>query len=291
MALGSLINGLLAPLGLRLHKRPTGLGRSGLSRQNEEAIIQDLMEGLEIERYFVDIGASDGAKDSNTARLALDGWQGVFFECDADTLAVLAANYAGVESVVASGARITPDNVVGLLQGHEVPRDFGVLSLDIDSYDHYVLASLLEDFRPTVIVTEINEKIPPPLVFSVRFHPEHRWDQSHFYGHSIAAVGQLADRHEYRLVHLEYNNAFLVDGNRTDVPGLTPRVVYESGYLDRPDRTRRFPWNSDVEVALTLPAREAVEFFRRLFVRYEGSYDLAIVDDGNSENEATPPVD
>ena len=279
MALGSLINRLLAPLGLRLHRRPSGLGRTGLSRQGEEAVIQDLIQDLEIEPYFVDVGAGDGAKDSNTARLALGGWQGVFFECDAPTLAVLAANCVGLDAVVVSGARVTPVNVAGLLEGHGVPRDFGLLSLDIDSYDHHVLASLLEHFRPTIIVAEINEKIPPPLAFSVHFHPEHRWDQSHFYGQSIVTLGQLAVRNEYKLVHLEYNNAFLVDGNRTDVPGLTPRTAYQNGYVDRPDRKKRFPWNRDVEVALTLSAEEALGFFRRLYAPYEGSYDLRIADD------------
>ena len=140
MALGSLINRLLAPLGLRLHRRPSGLGRTGLSRQGEEAVIQDLIQGLEIEPYFVDVGAGDGAKDSNTARLALGG-------------------------------------------------------------------------------------------------------------------------------------------NRTDVPGLTPRTAYQNGYVDRPDRKKRFPWNRDVEVALTLSAEEALGFFRRLYAPYEGSYDLRIADD------------
>ena len=255
MTLGSLINRLLAPLGLRLHRRPSGLGRTGLSRQGEEAVIQDLIQGLEVEPYFVDVGAGDGAKDSNTARLALGGWRGVFFECDPPTLAVLAANFAGQEWVSVSGARVTPLNVAALLEGHGVPRDFGVLSLDIDSYDYHVLASLLERFRPTIVVAEINEKIPPPLAFSVGFHPEHRWDQSHFYGQSIVTLGELADRHGYSLVHLEYNNAFLVDADRTDVPGLTPGEAYETGYLNRPDRKKRFPWNSDVEEALTLPQK------------------------------------
>ena len=290
MTLGSLINRLLAPLGLRLHRRPSGLGRTGLSRQGEEAVIQDLIQGLEVEPYFVDVGAGDGAKDSNTARLALGGWHGVFFECDPPTLAVLAANFAGQEWVSVSGARVTPLNVAALLEGHGVPRDFGVLSLDIDSYDYHVLASLLERFRPTIVVAEINEKIPPPLAFSVGFHPEHRWDQSHFYGQSIVTLGELADRHGYSLVHLEYNNAFLVDADRTDVPGLTPGEAYETGYLNRPDRKKRFPWNSDVEEALTLPPEEAVDFFRRLFVPYEGSYEISIADDEGKGGGAARPA-
>ena len=248
MALGSFLNRLLAPLGLRLHRRPSGLGRTGLSRQAEEAVIRDFVQHLEVEPYFVDVGAGDGAKDSNTARLALEGWQGVCFECDPETLVVLAANYAGLDSVVVSGARITPLNVATLLAGHGVPREFGVLSLHIDSYDHSVLGSLLEQFRPTVIVAEINEKVPPPLAFFVQFAPDHRWDQSHFYGQSIVALGQMADRHGYKLVHLEYNNAFLVDGSRTQVPGLTPRSAYETGYVDRPDRVRRFPLEIKFEV-------------------------------------------
>ena len=103
-------------------------------------------------------------------------------------------------------------------------------------------------------------------------------------------LSELADRHGYSLVHLEYNNAFLVDADRTDVPGLTPGEAYETGYLNRPDRKKRFPWNSDVEEALTLPPEEAVDFFRRLFVPYEGSYQISIADDEGKGGGAARPA-
>lgn len=276
MGLGHLVNTMLAPLGLRLYRSAGGAHRSGFSRQDEEAILAELVEELRPTRHFVDIGAGDGIKDSNTARLAFAGWRGEFFECDHERLSVLAANYRDVEGVSLSGARVTPENVAALLDGHGVAARPGVVSLDIDSYDGAVLEALLERFRPTIIVAEINEKIPPPLDFAVRFDPAFRWDGGHFYGQSIMRLHAIARERNYSLDRLEYNNAFLVDAEVSNRAGLSAEEAYRMGYVERPDRKTRFPWNADVEGVLRMQPEDAVAFFDRRFAAYAGRYDLSI---------------
>jgi hypothetical protein len=288
MSHSTVLDKLRSLLDLRLVRTPRLKLRPGdanggrrFAARAEEQILGGLLEGLTgVTKFYVDIGASDGLKLSNTATLAIRGWSGVAFEFDPGRVATFARAYRDLPEVRICRAKVTPKNVIAFLDSYAVPTGFGVLSLDIDSYDHFVLEALLARYRPKVIIAEINEKIPPPLDFTVLFDDAHGWDGSHFYGQSICRLAALAKRCGYAIHALEYNNAFLVDANAYGKRGLTAREAYEKGYLNRPDRLREFPWNRDVEAVLTLPAADAIEFLNRRFAPYAGRYSLSIGTDG-----------
>ena len=127
---------------------------------------------------------------------------------------------------------------------------------------------------------EINEKISPPIRFTVNWDPGHEYAGDHFYGMSLALLDDLAGRRGYALVALEYNNAFLVAREAASLPALSADAAYRTGYVERADRLDRLPWNRDVEHLLRLPPAAAVLELRRLFERYEGSFscDAAPID-------------
>lgn len=270
----------LGRLGIRLQEAKLRLRRGGFSNFDEERIIGGLVDDLLAHggaRTAVDIGAGDGIKGSNTYALFRRGWRGLGVEGDPGRAGRLAHAYRELPGVAACHARVTPSNVVGLLESHGVERDFGLLSLDIDSYDYWVLDRLLERFRPRLVVTEINEKIPPPIKFVVKFDPDFRL-QHHFFGYSIASLEDLCARHRYALVALEYNNAFLAP---REVPGVRPldaAEAYRRGYLERADRRERFHRNLDMEALHTLSPAAGVEFIRHFFARHEGKYDLSLAE-------------
>jgi len=282
--LGAVSDMLLGPLGMRsvratrLRERTPGSDRAaGFAARDEEAILRGLLgEMRPPHRFYVDIGASDGVKLSNTLGLALEGWPGVCFEYDPGKVASLAVSYRELPQVRICRAKVTPRNVLGFLGAFAVPSDFGVLSLDIDSYDYFVLEALLAGYRPGVIITEINEKIPPPLCFTVLFDEDHGWDGTHFYGQSICQLERLCASHGYAIAHVEYNNAFLVDARRFRGRALTALESYDRGYRQRSDRRREFPWNRDMEEVLTMAPEQAVAFLRRRFAGYEGRYSLSV---------------
>jgi len=268
-------------LGLHLERARQRLRRSGFSNFDEERMLSEFVARLvpdEAARVAVDVGAGDGIRGSNTYALFLRGWRGVGFEGDEKRARRLARAYKNLEGVEARHALVTPDNVVGLLRAEGVPSDFGVLSLDIDSYDYWVLDAALQSFRPRVVVTEINEKIPPPVRFRVGYDPDFRL-QNHFFGYSIASLEELCGRHAYALLALEYNNAFiapreLVGGS--DV--LDAATAYRRGYLERPDRRERFPRNQDMEELHSLGPAAAVAFLENFFARHEGKYELSLAE-------------
>jgi hypothetical protein len=252
------------------------LGRDvRFSHMGEEAVIERLLADYPpAARYCVDLGAGDGVDGSNTFALFRAGWDGLAVEPEPRRFAFLARVLAGADGVALARCGVTPPNVVALLQSFGVPREFGFLDLDIDGYDYFVLDALLEAFRPGLMCVEINEKFPPPLRFRVKWDPGFRYAGGHVYGFSVAALGELAERHGYAIVELFYNNAFLVPAERAGDAALTPEEAYRRGYLERPDRLQRLPWNAELEPMQTLPPQAAGEFFAARHPESTGDYEL-----------------
>jgi hypothetical protein len=262
-----------------LHKAKLLLKKSerGFSNFGEEEILLRLIDSLlpaGHSRTAVDIGAGDGLKGSNTYALFAAGWRGVGFESHPRKAGKLTKTYERLPQVAADARRVTPENVAALLRAHGVGRGFGVLSLDIDSYDYFVLDAVLSEFRPRIVVTEINEKIPPPIRFRVKFDADFRLSH-HFFGYSIQSLEDLCAEHGYAIIELEYNNAFLAPAELPGVRPLKAAEAYRRGYLERPDRREKFSSNADVETLQSLPPAESVEFIKRFFSRHAGKYDIS----------------
>ena len=268
-------------LGLHFERATQRLRRRGFSNFDEERMLAEFVARLvpgEAARIAVDVGAGDGIRGSNTYALFLNGWRGVGFEGDVKRARRLARAYKNFEGVEARRALVTPANVARLLREEGVPRDFGVLSLDIDSYDYWVLDAVLQSFRPRVVVTEINEKIPPPVRFRVGYDPAFSL-QHHFFGYSIASLEELCGRHDYALIALEYNNAFIAPRELAGRPAaLDAETAYRRGYLERPDRRERFPRNQDMEALHALGPAESLAFLRKFFARHEGKFELGLAE-------------
>jgi hypothetical protein len=288
MSIPSRINSVLeTALGIRvsrpnLHGPEPGLCERStpFSAHGEELVLLKYLADLpDIDRSYADIGAGDGMHMSNTARLALNGWRGVGFELNRNQATVMATAYRRFDRVFVCQARVTPENACDFLTAYALPKHFGVLSLDIDSYDYFVLDAVLSHFRPTIVVTEINEKFPPPLRFTVCPGGQTQYGRAHFYGASISQMAALAERHRYTSVRLEYNNLFLIASEHCRVPGLSARAAYDQGYRLRPDRQTLFPWNANMEPLLGMGREDALQFVRNRYAGREAEYRLAWADD------------
>jgi hypothetical protein len=272
-----LVKRSLNALGLEVRRvRPASeSGASTYSNFGEDRVIGDLLAKIALRhRFAVDIGAGDGETMSNSYSLFKAGWDGLAAEWDGARFAKLAYRYAGLPGARLARVRVTPDNVLGVLAAAEAPREFGFLNLDIDSYDHFVLEKLFTAYRPSLICAEINEKIPPPLRFTVKWDPAHHWAQDHFFGQSLAILEDLGRKNGYALVGVEYNNAFLIPRELNPVPMQSAAEAYRIGYLARPDRLERLPWNKDMEPLHGMDPEAAKAFLREKFKAYEGKYVL-----------------
>lgn len=246
---------------------------------------QEIMAGYirrfhidEISRSVVDIGASDGMRRSNTLGLFEAGWSGVGFEPDDSNAAKMQRAYKYLDGVEGLHCAVSPGNVAELLAAHSVPKRFGLLSLDIDGNDYWVLDSLLREFRPCLIVSEYNEKIPPPISFVVKYDPEFRMGH-HFFGYSLAKLRGLLVEYDYALLEVEYNNVFLAPAEIAKECRQSIAEAYKKGYADRPDRRSIFPQNANMEPLQTLEPEECVRFLEDFYREYDGKYELSIESD------------
>jgi hypothetical protein len=250
--------------------------RGRFSHANEQGILAKYIAQLlpkDCPKTVVDIGAGNGVRWSNSYALLLAGWKALGVEADPQKYALLSKVYNKFPNAQAANSLASPDNICALLRDFDIEKNFGVLCVDIDGNDYWVLDAILRNFRPGLVVTEINENIPPPLRFVVKFDPDFRL-RYHFYGYSIAALEDLCYSHDYGILELEYNNAFLAPREFEAARFRDAKSAYRKGYLDRPERKERFADNIDMEPIHSLSPETGIQFLREFYAGDEGNYYL-----------------
>lgn len=239
--------------------------------------INHLLSDLDITRgHFVDIGAFDGISHSNTFPLIQQGWSGLSFEADRHRFVKMADLYRLLPVDIAA-TFVTPANVVNLLKGFNTPQSFDFLSIDIDSFDYYVLEALLSAFRPTVIVAEVNEVIPPPLKFSMNYGPGCEMSfKKRFYGQSLAQLQLLCERFGYHIIHLYYMDVILIDKAYAEGEPQSLESLYQTGFKDlpRPSYYQDYPF--DIESVQSASPAEALEIIKHGYAEFEGQFTLTL---------------
>jgi hypothetical protein len=182
------------------------------SQNGEDGIIHEIFRRIGApNRVFVELGVGDGTQN-NTAFLFSQGWSGYWID----------ATDSFVKVLERSGLRhpdylkwlvsfITRENAALLLESLHVPKEFDLLSLDIDQNTYWVWKAL-RDFRPRVVVVEYNAAIPPEIDWKVEYSARRAFDGSLNYGASLKALENLGRELGYSLVGCEWigANAFFV---------------------------------------------------------------------------------
>ena len=166
------------------------------SQGGEDGVLLRLFEKVGVRnRSFVEFGAWDGRHLSNTANLRLHhGWSGLLME---------GSDRADGELV--RREIVDADNVEALFDKYGVPRDFDLLSIDIDGNDYWVWKAL-EAWRPRVVIVEYNVFFLPETAKTIAYDANHWWDKDHYnlyHGASLAAFEKLARAKGYALVWTE----------------------------------------------------------------------------------------
>ena len=126
---------------------------------------------------------------------------------------------------------------------------------------------------------EINEKIPPPIYFTVTYDEKHYYKGDDFYGCSLQAAYEELNKFNYKLHSLLYNNAFFISSEiSANQSELSITEIYKNGYVDKPDRTEKFSYNKDKDVLLEMDKNSAVDFINNLFKNYDGKYLIELRD-------------
>jgi hypothetical protein len=120
-----------------------------------------------------------------------------------------------------------------------------MVKIDVDGIDGDLLTSMLEaDIRPDFFQIEIQPEFPPPLVFSVKYHPLYkpRSGFGGFYGVSMSAVEVIARAFGYTPVFLDTSTKGTHDMLclRNDLMRQTPFVPLDTWAAYEKEGCRNF---------------------------------------------------
>jgi hypothetical protein len=235
------------------------------SQFGEDGIIQFLVQRVPIENHvFVEFGVEDYGEANTRFLLVHDAWRGLILDGGAAHRRFLEASELRWRNTIdAVTAFIDRDNIDGLIRGAGVEGDIGLLSIDLDGNDLWVLEAI-ESVSPRILVTEYNSAFGPALAVSVPYdrgfvRSEKHWSYL-YWGASLAALAGAAERKGYALVggNRAGNNAFFV---RRDVLGEIPERSVAECWQPAQFRESRGP---DGELSYVTDDREKLRLMREL---------------------------
>lgn len=190
------------------------------SQDGGDGIIREIFKRIgTTNKKFVEFGVGDGLQN-NTVSLLMEGWNGTWFEGDSDreNNTKIKNNlkiYIESKQLKVFPAFITAENVEETFSVYGVPKEFDLLSIDIDGNDYWVWNSI-KNYNPRVLVIEYNASYGPDLSIAPLYDSKYVWKRTNFYGSSLTALDKLAKQKGYHLVACSFlgNNAFFV---RSDI--------------------------------------------------------------------------
>ncbi|HEY6510228.1 MAG TPA: hypothetical protein VIY56_19530 [Vicinamibacterales bacterium] len=192
---------------------------------------------------FVEIGS--GKSGGNAAVLAQEcGWSGLMIELSESSVRSARQRFAGNRGVTVVSARVMPENVNALMEQHGFAGEVDVFSIDIDSYDYWVLDALTAS-SPRILILEYNALFGPDRRVTIPLGQSLDGVPKGYQGASLSALTDLAVKKGYRLVACEPAgvNAFFV---RNDIAPTLPGITAAEAY--RPLRSHMRQDSDDDEI-------------------------------------------
>lgn len=237
-----------------------------------DAVLEKLLQLLQLRRgRFVEIGTQLGDQCNTRYLRARYNFYGLMID----------DNYWNPE-INLTTHRVTPDNVVELLQRYATPLDFDVLSLDTDGNQWLLWMQLSRNgFRPKIVVVEYDEEIPYDQDLAIRYSPfpihqlclvkaaRHPW----LFGASLTAMRNLGRSLGYTLVHLSdvdltfVRRDLLVERDlrfaaQDDPPGLCALARHQAPKLRPSHCTKEWPKTPPPQELLTTATAALAGDFR-----------------------------
>jgi hypothetical protein len=194
--------------------------RKVYSQQGEDGILEAIFAQIgSTNNYFVEFGVGPPYKggkkldvkihglECTTRYLQEKGWNGLLM------------NGKGFPEHNVKEEFITAENINDLFAKYDVPKEFDLLSIDIDFNDLYVWDAIT-GYSPRVVVVEYNSAIPPTESKVVKYNAKRMWDYTNYFGASFLAFIKLGQKKGYTCIgcdKLGVNMFFvkdeLIDGN------------------------------------------------------------------------------
>jgi hypothetical protein len=186
------------------------------SQWGEDGIIQYLSKAIEMKhKTFIEFGVESFMEANCRFLLMKDNWSGYVIDASSSNIATLKNSYFYWKyQIDAVNAFVTKDNINDLLAESCFDEDVGILSIDIDGNDYFILEAI-NAVRPRILICEYNAVFGARKI-SVPYDPDFSRTRKHYsnlyWGASLSAMTFLGNRKGYSLVGINSSacNAFFV---------------------------------------------------------------------------------
>lgn len=212
---------------------------SGFSQNGEDGIIEMVLSNLRRpNRYFVEIGASDGLENNTTWLALVKRYGGLWIEGDPEASTkcrdLFAALNYGVEIANMFATLETAPAIVAKAR----EKDPDLLSIDIDGNDYHIAEALFKaGLKPKVCAVEYNSAYGPDLSVTLPYVSDFRVrsgdGENLYYGCSLQGWRRFFEKNGYSFITVDANgvNAFFARPEEL-MPGflenVTPRHFAEN---------------------------------------------------------------
>lgn len=150
-------------------------GKDLYSQNGEGLLLEYIAYQVSAKDSFIDIGGGDGFYLSNSRHLHNLGWYGKIIDRE-------------------SGINLTVENLPEHFKG--LP---GVLSIDIDGNDYWILNELFDNgVYPSIVIAEFNASYTDSR--TIKYNQDHVWAGDSYYGFTFEAGVKLAEKHGYKVI-------------------------------------------------------------------------------------------
>ena len=211
------------------------------SQWGEDGIIDWLVNKFrEIPKSFLEIG-TENYKESNTRFLLINNnWDGFIIEADKSSVQDIKSQKVYWKyNLTVENEFVSQDNINKIIKRINVPKKLGILSLDIDGVDYWILKKM-SSLEPSIIICEYNSLFGQKKAITVPYKKNYIRSNEHYsnlyYGASIKAFIDLLKKRNYFFIGTNSagNNAFFVKKNiwKKAKKVITDKKIFESKYRE-----------------------------------------------------------
>lgn len=205
------------------------------SQTGEDGIIQYLINKIPIKnKVFVEFGVENYTEANTRFLLQNDNWSGLIIDgSQANMESVKNSNLGWKYDLKTVASFITKDNINELINNAGIEGEIGILSIDIDGNDYWLLDAI-NCVNPQILIVEYNSLFGATAKVTIPYEEKFVRTDKHysnlFFGASISALTDLANKKGYSLVGSNKfgNNLFFV---RKDYQLIESQVLPAKAYV------------------------------------------------------------
>ena len=201
------------------------------SQNNEDGIIEFIFSKIPNNKYFVEIGFE--YYEFNSLNLIKSGWEGKLIDTSLeDSLALeknLKRNFPNSKVKIIT-TKVDKKNINDLLLQEDSNKKIDFFSLDIDSYDYWILEKMNLS-KVSVLCCEYNHWLGREKKLTIAYDENFEFLDNGIWGASLAALVDLLKKKNFSLIAVESSgtNAFFVKNDLAkNFEVLTPEKSFKS---------------------------------------------------------------